>query len=259
MEDAMDISLQLYSIKEEAAENFAGALELVQKAGYQGVEFAGYFGNGPAQMKALLDRYKLRAVSTHLGLARLTEALDEEIAFAKALGYRLLVCPGVSADSAEGYARQARALEECAQRAAKEGFRVGYHNHTHEFTRYGGSYALDIILENAPTLQFQPDLFWIARGGVDPLSYVEPLAKAGRICAIHAKELAKTGDANVYVGEGRIDFKAIAKLCPPDRYPWIIEQEEYRGNHAGGDHAEGSHADGIATSYQGLRRIFDSL
>ncbi|MDR0669675.1 MAG: sugar phosphate isomerase/epimerase [Treponema sp.] len=245
----MDISLQLYSIKEDIKENFAGALELVQKAGYQGVEFAGYFGNSPARMKALLDGCHLKAVSTHLGLPRLREALDEEIAVAKTLGYRLLVCPGISADSAEGYANDARLLEECAQKAAKEGIIVGYHNHSHEFATYGGKYAQDIILENAPTVKFQPDLFWIAVGGVDPLSYLEPLARAGRICAVHAKELARTGKENVYVGEGKIDFTGVAKLCPPDQYPWIIEQEEYHS----------SHVDGISKSYQGLRRIFDSL
>ncbi|MDR2375504.1 MAG: sugar phosphate isomerase/epimerase [Treponema sp.] len=245
----MDILLQLYSIKEDAGENFAGALELVQRAGYQGVEFAGYFGNSPARMKELLDKYQLKAVSTHVGLPRLREALDEEIAYAKTLGYRLLVCPGIHADSAAGYANEAGLLEECAQKAAKEGIVVGYHNHSHEFTRYGAKYAQDIILENAPTVKFQSDLFWMAVGGVDPLSYLEPLARAGRICAIHAKELARTGKENVYVGEGKIDFKAIAKLCPPDRYPWIIEQEEYQS----------SHFDGISRSYQGLRRIFDSL
>jgi sugar phosphate isomerase/epimerase len=245
----MDISLQLYSIKEDAGENFTGALELVQKAGYQGVEFAGYYGNSPVQMKALLDQYRLKAVSTHLGLPRLKEALDEEILYAKALGYRLLVCPGFQADSAEGYIKEAKTLEECAKKAAKEGIIVGYHNHSHEFVKYGGVYAQDIILQNAPTVQFEPDLFWVAVGGVDPLGYLEPLAKAGRICAVHAKELAKTGKDNVYVGEGKIDFTGIAKICPPDKYPWIIEQEEY---HSG-------HSDGISKSYQGLRRIFDSL
>jgi sugar phosphate isomerase/epimerase len=244
-----EIALQLYSIKEEAQEDFARALELTQKAGYQGVEFAGYFGNSPEQLKALLRTYKLKAVSTHLGLPRLKEALDEEIACAKTLGYRLLVCPGIGADSAEGFAKEARSLEECAQRAAKEGLTVGYHNHSHEFVKYGGKYAMDIILENAPTVKFQPDLFWVAAGGVDPLTYIEPLARAGRICAIHAKELAKTGKENVYVGEGKIDFKAIAAICPPDTYPWIIEQEEYHSDHL----------DGISKSYRGLRRVFDSL
>jgi sugar phosphate isomerase/epimerase len=245
----MDIALQLYSIKEEAKENFARALELTHKAGYQGVEFAGYFGNSPEQMKALLHTYKLKAVSTHLGIPRLKEALDEEIAYAKALGYKLLVCPFLKGDSAEEYIEGAKFLEACAQRAAGEGLVFGYHNHAHEFTRYGGRYAQDIILENAPTLKFEPDLFWVAVGGVDPLTYIEPLAKAGRICAIHAKELAKTGEENVYVGEGKIDFAAIARICPPGVSPWILEQEEYHSDHF----------DGISTSCRGLRQIFDTL
>ncbi|MDR0641913.1 MAG: sugar phosphate isomerase/epimerase [Treponema sp.] len=245
----MDIALQLYSIKEEAKENFARALELTQKAGYQGVEFAGYFGNSPEQMKALLQTYNLKAVSTHLGIPRLKEALDEEIAYAKALGYKLLVCPFLKGDSTEEYIEGAKFLEECAQRAAGEGLSFGYHNHAHEFVKYGGKYAQDIILENAPTVKFEPDLFWVAVGGADPLAYIEPLAKAGRICAIHAKELAKAGEENVYVGEGKIDFKAVAKICPPDKYPWIIEQEEYHSDHF----------DGISKSCRGLRRVFDSL
>ncbi|MDR1970972.1 MAG: sugar phosphate isomerase/epimerase [Treponema sp.] len=245
----MDISLQLYSIKEEAKENFERALELTHQAGYQGVEFAGYFGIGPERMKDLLTAHHLKAVSTHLGIPRLKEGLDEEIAYAKALGYKLLVCPFLKGDSAAAYIEGAEFLEACAQRAAREGLQFGYHNHAHEFVKYDGKYAQDLILENAPTLKFQPDLFWIAAGGVDPLSYLEPLAKAGRICAIHAKEIAKVGQENVYVGEGRIDFKAAARLCPPDRYPWIIEQEEFHSDHL----------DGISKSYRGLRQIFDAL
>jgi sugar phosphate isomerase/epimerase len=249
MLEPMDISLQLYSIKEEAQENFAHALELVQKAGYQGVEFAGYFGNSPEQMRDLLNTYHLKAVSTHLGLPRLKEALDEEITYAKALGYQLLVCPFLKGDSKEAYIEGAQFLEQCAQKAAQEGITLGYHNHAHEFIKYDGKYAQDIILENAPTLKFEPDLFWVAVGGVDPLSYIKPLAQAGRICAIHAKELARQGEENVYVGEGKIDFKAIAKICPPDQYPWIIEQEEYHSDHY----------DGISKSYRGLRQVFGAL
>jgi sugar phosphate isomerase/epimerase len=108
---------------------------------------------------------------------------------------------------------------------------------------------MDIILENAPTLKFEPDVFWVAMGGVDPVAYIAPLMKAGRICAIHAKELAKEGKDNVYIGAGKIDFTALAKLCSPEVYPWIIEQEEFSSDHF----------DGITKSYQGLRRVFDAL
>ncbi|MDR2185863.1 MAG: hypothetical protein LBO80_09415, partial [Treponema sp.] len=62
----MDISLQLYSIKEEAEEDFAGALQMTGKAGYEGVEFAGYYGNSPERINELLKQYHLKAVSSHV-------------------------------------------------------------------------------------------------------------------------------------------------------------------------------------------------
>ena len=246
----MEISLQLYSIKEEAAQDFSNALSLVQKAGYQGVEFAGYYGNTPEQMKALLDQYNLKAVSTHVLLERLEGALDEEIAFAKTLGYKLVVCPYTTCNTKAEVLENAAILEDCAKKAAGQGITLGYHNHSHEFTsQFDGKYALDILLENAPTLKFEPDVFWIAVAGVDPLQYLTPLAQNGRLCALHAKELAKDSNANVYVGQGRIDFAALAKVCPPSVYPWIIEQEEFSDDHV----------KGIAESYHGLWRVFNAL
>ena len=246
----MEISLQLYSIKEEAAQDFSNALSLVQKAGYQGVEFAGYYGNTPDQMKKLLEQYKLKAVSAHVGLGRLKEALDEELAFAKALGYKLVVCPYSTCNTRTEVLENAAFLETRAKKAADQGITLGYHNHSHEFTsQFDGKYALDILLENAPTLKLQPDVFWIAVGGVDPLKYLEPFARSGRLCSLHAKELAKDTEANVYVGQGQIDFAALAKVCPPSEYPWIIEQEEFSSDHF----------DGISQSYQGLRRVFAAL
>jgi sugar phosphate isomerase/epimerase len=245
----MDISLQLYSIKEEAQDNFAGALELTEKAGYQGVEFAGYFGNSPEQMKTLLAKYHLKAVSTHAGFERLQKAFDEEIKYAVTLGYKLIVCPGIKCDTKENTVKDAQFLESCAKEAAKKGITIGYHNHSHEYVKFDGKYALEILLETAPSVKFEPDLFWIANAGIDPIDYIRPLAKAGRICAIHAKEMAKTGKENVYIGEGKIDFKAAAGFCPPSQYPYIIEQEEFHSDHF----------DGIAKSYKGLRKVFDSL
>jgi sugar phosphate isomerase/epimerase len=240
----MDISLQLYSLREDENENFAHALEMTEKAGYQGVEFAGYFGNSPDQMKALLAKYHLKAVSTHAGFERLQKAFDEELAYAKALGYKLIVCPGIKCDSKDQVAADAKFLESCAQKAAKEGITVGYHNHSHEFVQFDGKYALDVLLENAPTVKLEPDVCWVANADVDPVEYIKPLAKAGRICAVHAKELGKDKVKDVYIGEGIIDFKALAGICPPSSMPFIIEQEDYHSDHL----------DGITKSCAALRK-----
>jgi sugar phosphate isomerase/epimerase len=244
----MEISLQLWSIKEEVEENFAHALELTEKAGYQGVEFAGYHGNSPEQLKELLAKYHLKAVSTHAGIDRLRKVLDEEIDYAKKLGYSLIVCPWSDCKTKEQVVEDAKFLESCAQKASKAGITIGYHNHNHEFKKFDGKYAMDIMLENMPSVKFEPDVFWIAYGLVDPVSYLKPLVAAGRIAAIHAKELDKQGPDNVYIGQGKIDFAGIAALCPPDKYPWIIEQEEFSSDHF----------DGISKSLQGLRKILSS-
>jgi sugar phosphate isomerase/epimerase len=243
----MDISLQLYSIKEEIKENFAHGLELAHKAGYDGVEFAGYFGLGPEKLRELLAQYRLKAVSTHAGIDRLRGAFDEELAYAVQLGYSLIVCPMLPCKTKAQTIEDAEFLEDCAKRAAKEGVVIGYHNHAHEFVKFDGKYAQDILLETAPSIKFEPDVFWIAYAGIDPVEYLRPLVKAGRICAIHAKELAREGRDNVYIGQGKIDFKAIVSLCPPPAYPYIVEQEEFSSGHF----------DGISQSYQGLKKIFD--
>jgi len=241
----MDISLQLYSIREDEEENFDNALAMCAKAGYQGVEFAQYFGNSPDQMKALLKKHGLKAVSTHAGFDRFKKAFDEEIKYAETLNYKLIVCPGIGAESAEQIAADAKYLEECAKKAAKKGITIGYHNHSHEFKKFGGKYALDILLENAPSVKFEADVCWVANAGVDPVAYITPLEKAGRMCAIHAKELGRNKETDVYIGEGVVDFAAIAKVCPPAKYPWIVEQEGYHS----------SRLDGITVCYKTLTKI----
>jgi sugar phosphate isomerase/epimerase len=241
----MDISLQLWSIKEEVEENFAHALEMTEKAGYQGVEFAGYYGKSPTELEELLAKYHLKAVSAHVGMDRLRTVLDTEISYAKTLGYKLIVCPWSDCKTIEQVIEDARFLESCAGAALKEGIAIAYHNHNQEFRKFDGRYVMDILLEHMPSVKFEPDVFWIAYGLVDPVRYLTPLAKAGRIAVVHAKELDKEGPDNVYIGRGKIDFAGIAAICPPDTYPWIVEQEEYSSDHF----------DGISQSYQGLRAI----
>ncbi|GHT79749.1 sugar phosphate isomerase [Spirochaetia bacterium] len=243
----MDIALQLYSIREEAAKSFSHALELTEKAGYTGVEFAGYFGNTPVQMKGLLAQYHLKAVSTHFNIERFRSAFDEELDYALQVGYKLIVCSRAAFKTKQEFIEAAQTLEACAQKAAGAGVTVGYHNHREEFEKFDGKYAMDILLETAPSVKLEPDVYWIALAGVDPVSYLVPYAKAGRICALHAKELSKDGRENVYIGQGKIDFASLAAVIPPASYPYIVEQEKFSGDHF----------EGISISCAGLKKILD--
>lgn len=241
----MKIGLQLYSIKEEADKSFEEALKMTADAGYEAVEFAGYYGHSTKELKALLEKYKLTAVSSHVGISRFIDHFDEEIEYALALGYKMIICPYLKCESLEEIVADAKILESCAKKASEKGLTVGYHNHKQEFEKFEGKYALDLLMAHAPSVKLQPDLFWIAAAGVDPVSYIKPYVKAGRICAIHAKEIAKEGSENVYVGEGRIDFATVASMVDPEIIPFIVEQEEFSTDHF----------DGISKSFKGLNNI----
>lgn len=240
----MDVALQLWSIKEEVQEDFDSALAMVEKAGYTGVEFAGYQGKTPAELKALLEKHHLKAVGTHAGFERLRDHLEEEFEYAKTLGYTLIICPYMDLSTMDKVMDGAKFLEDAAQKAKAQGLTIAYHNHHQEFEELEGKAILDILFENAPSILWEADVFWISYAGKDPITAITPYQEAGRICSIHAKEMEPGTKANVYVGQGCVDFKGVAGLCSPEKYPYVVEQEEFTS----------SHEDAITQSCQGLHK-----
>ena len=239
----MDFSLQLYSIKEDTAADFDHALGLVKKAGYSGVEFAGYYGHSAEDIKKMLDGHGLKAVGAHIGIGRLKDAFDEEVMYAEALGFKYLICPYFEFKNADDVIGVAKILEDCAAKAKQKGMIVAFHNHAQEFQKFDGRYVLDILFEHAPSVKWQADVYWVAYAGLDPVQVLKPYVESGRLCMIHAKEIAKDSKENVYIGQGGIDFRALFSLCPPQDYPYIVEQEEYTGDRF----------DGICQCIKGLR------
>ena len=102
----MKFGVQLYSLRETAEKEGAEkVLSLVSEAGYDGVEFAGFYGKTPEEMKALLEKYKLTAVSAHIGAA----AVEENLPYIDALGIKYVFIPWAGTDtftSPEKYAEK---------------------------------------------------------------------------------------------------------------------------------------------------------
>ncbi|WP_233500698.1 hypothetical protein [Paenibacillus antibioticophila] len=90
------IALQLWSIKDACKENFYAALKQVKESGYDGVEFAGYYGKSAAEVKSYLDELNLKVAASHLPYEALQKDLEGTIVFEKGIGNKRLVVPGVS-------------------------------------------------------------------------------------------------------------------------------------------------------------------
>ena len=56
----MEYGIQMYSVRDLAAESLDAALEAVAAIGYKYVEFAGFFGHTAEEVKAMLDKHGLK-------------------------------------------------------------------------------------------------------------------------------------------------------------------------------------------------------
>lgn len=220
----MKVALQVYSVRDVInKENFYDVLKQIKDMGYDGVEFAGLYEHDPKEIKKFLDEIGLEAVSSHVGYDALTTNLDKEIETAKTLGQTYLVCPGASGKSKADWEAVAAKFTEISKKCAENGLKFGYHNHAHEFEKFDGEYALDILYANCTNIVCEIDTYWVKKGNEDPVSYTKKYAD--RMPIIHAKDLDETGK-DMEVGTGCIEFKKIFSNLP--KLEWIIiEQEQY--------------------------------
>ncbi len=220
----MEISLQLYSIHDETKKDFVGSVKRVGEIGFSGVEFAGYGGLTHEEQTQLLAESGLYSVGTHCGMETFTDHFDEELKYSKAIGSKYIICPYARLDTLEQIEHLAQVLNEAAKKAAKEGIKVGYHNHDHEFVQIDGKYALDLLAEKTcDDVVLELDVFWVAYAGVDPVEYIQKWGK--RVELIHIKQINKER-ANVDIADGIIDMKQIKDAAKHATY-FVLEHEEY--------------------------------
>jgi len=237
------IALQMYTLREEAKADFVGTLGRVARLGYQGVELAGYGGLEAPALRARLDELGLVAAASHVGLQRLESALDEELAYADAIGCRDLVCPSVPEgrrETVDDFRRLAALLDAVGQRCRAAGARLSYHNHAFEFVRLAGdeptaagttAFALDLLLgwTDPALVGWEPDVYWIAKAGEDPAAYLR--AYAGRCPLVHLKDMAADAERSfAEVGAGTLDFGEICEAAELGGAEWfIVEQDRCAG------------------------------
>jgi sugar phosphate isomerase/epimerase len=213
------IGIQLYTVRADMRRDMPATLAQIAGIGYREVEFAGYVGRTPREVRELLERNRLTSPSTHVSIeaARLDKTLDE----AAEIGHRWVTVPSLpraSSDSADAYRRTADEFNRIGERAKARGLRLAFHNHDAELRRMGDAVPYDLLVEGTdPALvDFQMDVFWLVKGGGDPIAYLRK--HPTRFTMLHVKDSAGPPDhKQVDVGAGTIDFAAILKLDAAQR------------------------------------------
>jgi sugar phosphate isomerase/epimerase len=205
------IGLQLYTVRQAMETEFDSTLARVAAIGYREVEFAGYFGRTPAQVSDSLRRAGLTAPSAHIPLEATGPGWEGVLESAHRIGHRYLVVASVGGvTTIDGYRRIAERFNRAGEAASKAGIRFGYHNHDFEFAPVEGKLPYDVLLDSTDPKHvcFEMDLYWIVKGGEDPLKYFARWP--GRIELVHVKDAAAPPGREIRdVGAGTTDWRRI--------------------------------------------------
>lgn len=239
------IALQVYSVRDYAAEDFTATMKALKEMGYDGVELAGTYGLTAVECKKILDEVGLELVSAHVNLDLMED--DAVLDDYAATGIRYAAIPWLEApkDSAELEKVIAR-IQNAGERCKARGIQMLYHNHDFEFEKIDGAYILDTYYAriSAEYLQTELDTCWVNVGGENPADFVRKYT--GRAPIVHLKDFAGSKSENMYaligsdaakedsagafefrpVGYGRQDVPAILQAAEDAGASWVVVEQD---------------------------------
>ncbi|MCX6901132.1 MAG: sugar phosphate isomerase/epimerase [Verrucomicrobia bacterium] len=227
------IGAQLYTVRDALKTDFPGTLKRVASLGYRGVQLSKAYGQTAEQIRKACDDNGLTILATHVDLDELEKGLDPVMSNHEVMDCRYIAIPYLPAPrrkTKEDWLKLAGLFEKWAQELKKRGFILMYHNHAFEFeTKFDDKPALDLLYDNAPTLQAEPDLYWVAKGGADPAKFLAKFKK--RAPMIHCKDMDKTDGSFAEVGHGSFDWDAILKVAKQvGVVGYLVEQDKCKRN-----------------------------
>ncbi|CAM4488880.1 sugar phosphate isomerase/epimerase [Paenibacillus endophyticus] len=230
------IGLQLYTLREECSNDLLGTLRRVAELGYEGVEFAGYFGIPSNELRSVLQELGLTAIGSHVGLPALWDRLPQEIQYLTDIAGSYLICPGVPPQEhdSESWRRNIPKLRDTARLVTQAGLRFAYHNHAYEFEiQLDGAPIFERLFPHEslhPELLSELDTCWAAYAGYDPLATLKRMV--GHVPLLHLKDYRITSLGaleTVPLGDGNCPLDAIIETASDAGVRWlIVEQDDAR-------------------------------
>ena len=245
----LPIAYQVYSAREEAQADLNGVLGQIKSLGYDGVEFAGFYGHTAEAVLGMLSEHGLKAVSSHVPMAKIIEDMFGVIAYHQTIGCEYIAVPFLDESSrpgAAGFAAMLRVMYKFGRLCKEGGLQLLYHNHDFEFAALSGQYGLDFLYEAIPAdiLKTEIDTCWVKYAGLDPAEYVRKYA--GRCPVVHLKDYVgrkdgktpygligtdKAADKDVAfsfkpVGMGCQDIPSIVAAAVESGAQWLVVEQD---------------------------------
>ncbi|HUI33653.1 MAG: sugar phosphate isomerase/epimerase [Dysgonamonadaceae bacterium] len=205
-----NISIQLYSVREDIQRDFKGTIAKVAEAGYKGVEAANYndgkfYGLTPEEFKNEIEAVGMEVISSHTG-----RPLEEKIADTnwdevwawwdtaidahKRADMKYIVAPSMPTPATLSDLKEyCDYYNQIGEKCNAAGMKFGYHNHAFEYEEIDGEIMYDYMLENTDPdkVFFEMDVYWTTQGGYNPIDYFNKYPN--RFKLLHIKDEKELG------------------------------------------------------------------
>jgi sugar phosphate isomerase/epimerase len=247
-----NIGLELYSVREDLAEDLYGTLEKVKAIGYKGVEFFGEYTHTAEVIADALDKTGLVCCGWHTPWHYVQEdKLEATIAYNKTINNKYIVVPGLPGDltkSKEGWLTVAKKFNELAKTLKEHGMMIGYHNHHAEFIPFpDGTVPYYLLFDNTDKeVIVQLDNGNALKG--DDKIYDVPKRYPGRMTTVHLKPYSFTNGFDTMIGQDDIDLLQFVSLCEEyGKTDWYIVEYESKKLYAP--------MDGVRLCYEAIEKL----
>jgi sugar phosphate isomerase/epimerase len=235
---ASQIALQLYTVRQftKTPEDIAKTLAKVKKLGFDAVQVSAIGKIDDGELAKILKNEGLTCCATHVGLDRLRDQPEAVIDQLKAWDCQYTALGYTNYKTIAEWDQFINEFNAIAEKLAKGGVELGYHNHSNELVKFDGVSPLARMLKSfSRNVWMEVDVYWITHGGGDPAAWVEKCS--GRIPCIHLKDMAvayndegKHVQRMAEVGEGNLNFPRIIEAAKAAGTKWfIIEQDDCYG------------------------------
>ncbi|EWS82380.1 xylose isomerase [Brachybacterium phenoliresistens] len=228
----MQISLQLYSVRDALAQDHLGTLRRLVEMGFDTAEPYHLVEQRDDLVRAR-EELGIAFPSAHqsfLGDGELGPVLEA----ARAVGVRYLVDPFWNPEDwtdAGAVRALADRLNRRAAEAAGSGITVGYHNHHFELaSQLEGRSALELFADELePGIVLEIDTYWAVVGGADITALLGALGERVKLVHLKDGDLAEDPAGQLPLGEGRMP---LAETLAASRRAelGVIEFDAYAGD-----------------------------
>ncbi len=231
------IAAQLYTLRDhcKTAADLAASLKKVRKIGYEAVQISGIGPIDAKDVAGILQDEQLECCITHIGLDQMRKEFDAVVEKHRLWNCNYAAIGGFFPQETFTPALWNGFIDEYNQLAARfatAGLTIGYHNHSHELSKVGGTTPMQMLVSGLKAPAFiEIDTYWITHGGGDPIEWINKCT--GRLPCLHLKDMSITQAREqrmAPVGEGNQNMAGIIASATRAGTRWfIVEQDSCYG------------------------------